>query len=75
MFEGDGAHVSTNKFVPYQKLFQDGYFIIASNDTPLMSVVSHHLHATSWVPMMSRTQLVSLEIGHEGVTKFPYTKE
>lgn len=34
MGEGIGVNVSTNKFVEYNKLFEDKQFIVASNKLP-----------------------------------------
>ena len=45
MFEGDGAHLSVNKYIAYEKLFEGGFFIVASNEKPMISHVNHNRYA------------------------------
>ena len=54
MFEGDGAHLSVNKYVAYEKLFEGGFFIVASNEKPNISNVNHPKYSEQWVPLEAR---------------------
>ena len=61
LFEGRGAQVSTNKFVPYGRRMKDGLFLIASNELPMCSNIDHKDYEKEWDPFMARCKLVDLE--------------
>ena len=54
MWEGDGAMISVNKYVAFEELFVDGYFIIATNKLPLVAKRNHPNHQGDWIPLKSR---------------------
>ena len=72
MFEGKGAHLSVNKYVQYEKMFVGGYFIIASNDLPLIADPISARYSDSWLPMTTRFTKVDLTVTHPIGTPFPY---
>ena len=75
MWEGDGAMISVNKYVAFEELFVDGYFIIATNKLPLVARENHPFHQGDWIPLKSRFEMTTFVNPHEGTTKFPYTVE
>ena len=61
LFEGRGAQVSTNKFVPYGRKMKNSLFLIASNELPMCSNIEHKFYETEWERFLSRCQLVQIE--------------
>ena len=73
MFEGDGAHLSTNKFVKFEKMMVDGNFIVATNKLPDISRFMSPKYASEWLPLTARFEMVTLHDFHVGGTPMPYT--
>ena len=73
MFEGDGAWVSKNKFIPLENAFVGGLFLLGSNDLPNCAKPKAYDHDTNWKPILARVEIIKLENVFDGETEFPYT--
>ena len=73
LFEGRGATLSNNKFVPLEKQHEGLQFIIASNKLPRCANSLHMDYDDMWQPMLCRMKLVHLTKKFPGETKFPYS--
>ena len=75
MMEGESVNVSTNKYVKFEEMFADGFFIVATNKLPKMANPDFYNHYEQWVPLQRRFEMVEFEDAHEGTIEFPYTTE
>ena len=69
LFEGMGADLSPNKFQPIAHMFEDTFFVIASNDFPRVGQLISDVH---WRAIETRVNFVHLERTHDGTEEFPY---
>ena len=61
LFEGKGAQVTTNKFVPYGRKMEKGLFLLASNELPMCSNFDHECYGTEWEPFLARCEIIELK--------------